>query len=52
MEWERTGLLLGLESHVLVVEIGGGLLLGLLVVNGVGTGCVRSAYALESRAAL
>jgi hypothetical protein len=41
---KRTGLLLELESEILIVEVLGGLLLGLLVVNGVGTGCERSAY--------
>ncbi len=34
---ERTGLLLGLVGNILVVEVLGGLLLGLLVVNGIGT---------------
>ena len=34
----RTGLLLGLESNVLVVQVANGLLLRLLVVNGVCTG--------------
>jgi hypothetical protein len=42
--WDvRTSLLLGFEGHVLVVEVLSGLLLGLLVVNGVCTRCLRSA---------
>ena len=41
VEERRTSHLLLLEGHVLVVELGGGLLLGLLVVDGVGTRCIR-----------
>jgi hypothetical protein len=37
---KRTSHLLLLESHVLVVQLAGGLLLGLLVVDGVGTRCI------------
>jgi hypothetical protein len=37
---KRTSHLLLLEGHILVVHLAGGLLLGLLVVDGVGTRCI------------
>lgn len=37
---KRTSHLLLLEGHVLVVQLAGGLLLGFLVVDGVGTRCI------------